>query len=81
MLDLSARTVYDDCMSLLDDIRAAILKSDKTRYRIAKELGLAESQLTRLMSGERGLRMESLEMLADHLGYRITLVKKTKGKK
>ena len=68
-------------MALMDDIRDAIENSGDTCYRIALDTGLNKSQLSRLMSGERGLRMEALEMLADHLGYRITLVKKRKGKK
>jgi transcriptional regulator with XRE-family HTH domain len=53
---------------LLDAIREAIKASGKTRYRIAQESGVAESVLSRLMSGERGLSADALERLADNLG-------------
>jgi transcriptional regulator with XRE-family HTH domain len=59
--------------SLLDAIRKAIERSGQTRYRIAKGTGVSQAHLSRLMSGERGLSVESLELLADHLGLRITV--------
>ena len=68
----------DSCMMtymarLLDEIRDAIEASGKTRYRIAQESGIAESVLSRLMSGERGLSIDALETLADYLGLTITI--------
>jgi len=62
------------CMArLLDEIREAIDASGKTRYRIAQESGIAESVLSRLMSGERGLSIDALEKLADYLGLEIVM--------
>ncbi len=62
------------CMGrLLDEIRDAIEASGKTRYRIAQESGIAESMLSRLMSGERGLSIDALETLADYLGLEIVM--------
>lgn len=62
------------CMGrLLDDIRDAIEASGQTRYRIAKESGIAESVLSRLMSGERGLSIEGMERLAEYLGLEIVI--------
>ena len=62
------------CMGrLLDEIRDAIEASGKTRYRIAQESGIAESVLSRLMSGERGLSIDALETLADYLGLEIVM--------
>ena len=62
------------CMGrLLDEIRDAIEASGKTRYRIAQESGIAESMLSRLMSGERGLSIDALETLADYLGLEIVI--------
>ena len=58
---------------LLDEIRDAIEASGKTRYRIAQESGIAQSVLSRLMSGERGLSIEALETLADYLGLEIIM--------
>ena len=54
-------------------IRKAIEASGKTRYRIAKESGVAQSQLSRLMSGERSLSVETLERLAECLELEIVI--------
>ena len=51
-----------------------------TRYRIAKESNLSQSQLSRLMSGERGLSIEALEVLAECLGLEITIRPKKRKK-
>jgi transcriptional regulator with XRE-family HTH domain len=66
---------------LLDEIREAIDTSDQTRYRIAKETGIAESVLSRLVSGERGLSLDAFERLADHLGLEIILRHKRRRRK
>lgn len=57
----------------LNAIRTAIDRSEKSRYRIAQDTGIAESVLSRLMSGERGLSIESLELLADYLELEIII--------
>jgi transcriptional regulator with XRE-family HTH domain len=61
-------------------ISAAVRASDQTPYAIAKGAGVARSQLSRLMSGERGLNTDTIERLAEYLGLRITIEPKTKGK-
>ena len=66
---------------LLDEIRDAIEASGKTRYRIAQESGIAESVLSRLMSGERGLSIDALETLADYLGLEFTMRPKRRQRK
>lgn len=58
---------------LLNTIRNAIATSGRTRYRIAKDTGIAASQLSRLMSGESGLGVESVEKLAEYLGLDIII--------
>lgn len=58
---------------ILDAICEAIEASDKTRYRIAKDIGISQAHLSRLMSGERGLSIDTLERLADYLGLEITI--------
>ncbi len=58
---------------ILEAIRRAIEESDKTRYRLSKETGIAQSQLSRLMTGQEGLSYENLERLADALGLEITI--------
>ena len=52
-------------------LKNAIAKSGATRYRIAKDTGIAESALSRFMSGERGLSMEALDLLLEYLGLEV----------
>ncbi len=59
-------------------IQAAIIASDQTPSAIAKGAGVARSQLSRLLSGERGLNSETIEQLADYLGLKITIEPKAK---
>jgi plasmid maintenance system antidote protein VapI len=62
-------------------IADAVKASDKTPSSIAKGAGVARSQLSRLLSGERGLSTDTAERLADYLGLRIVIEPKTKASK
>ena len=65
----------------VDQLRCSTKTSGGTRYRIARESGIAESVLSRLVSGERGLSIDALERLADYLGLEITMQpKRRKGR-
>lgn len=66
---------------LTDAIRAAIKASDQTPYAIAKGAGVARSQLSRLLSGECGMAVDTVEKLADYLGLQITIEPKHKTRK
>ena len=66
----------EDMGHLTKIITTAIRSSDQTPYSIAKGAGVARSQLSRLLSGERGLSVETLEKVADYLGLRITIEQK-----
>ena len=59
--------------TILDTLRKTIKTSGLTQYRIAKDTGIPQSALSRLMSGERGLSVESIEQLCDYLGLEIVL--------
>ena len=61
-------------------IAAAVKASDQTPYAIAKGAGVARSQLSRLLSGERGMTTDTIERLADYLELRITIEPKDKTK-
>ena len=58
-------------VKLSDQIRQAVDASGLSRYRVCKELGIAESTMSRFMSGQGGLSMEYLDALADLLGLNI----------
>jgi len=59
-------------------ITAAVKSSDQTPYAIGKGANVARSQLSRLLSGERGLDTDTIERLADYLNLQITIVPKVK---
>jgi transcriptional regulator with XRE-family HTH domain len=61
---------------LSDQIRAAVDASGLSRYRIAKQIGIAESGMSRFMSGEGGLSWKYLDKLADLLGLNISIEEK-----
>ncbi len=66
---------------LEEAIRKAIERSGQTQYRIAKETGIAQSALSRLLSGERGLKADAIERIADYLGLEIVIrPKRRKGR-
>ena len=58
---------------LLDQVRTAVANSGLTLYEIAKRTGIAQSSLSRFMRAERGLSIESLEMLAPVIGLSIVV--------
>jgi len=59
--------------SLLNTMRDAIRNSEQSRYRISRETGIAESVLSRFMSGETGLSVETIERLANYLGLEVVV--------
>lgn len=63
---------------LTNEIRAAVKASDQTPYAIAKGANVARSQLSRLLSGESGMTVDTIERLADYLGLQITIAPKGK---
>jgi transcriptional regulator with XRE-family HTH domain len=66
-------------MSLSDEIRQAVDGSGLSRYRIAKELGISESTMSRFMTRKGGLTLKLLDRLADLLGLHIAVERKDGG--
>jgi hypothetical protein len=58
-------------VKLSDQIRQAVDASGMSRYRICKTLGIAESTLSRFMSGKGGLSQEYIDGVADLLVLNI----------
>jgi transcriptional regulator with XRE-family HTH domain len=58
-------------IKLSDQIRQTIENCGQTRYAVSKATGIAESTLSRFMTGERGLPMKTLDKLADYLDLDI----------
>jgi len=69
-------SMFELMSKILDEIRKAIKASDKSRYRLSKDASIPQSQLSRLMTGEKGLSFEALERLVEALGLEIVIQKR-----
>jgi hypothetical protein len=54
-----------------DQLRWAIQQSDKTRYAISKETGIAQSILSRFIHGDAGLSLENIDRVCLSIGARL----------
>jgi hypothetical protein len=55
-----------------EELRRAIRRSGKTRYRISKETGISEAVLCKFMKAEHGMLLPSIDKLYVNLGLRLT---------
>jgi plasmid maintenance system antidote protein VapI len=69
----------EECQ-LVVTLRAAIVNSGLSHYRIAKDAGITADVVSRFVSGERQLRIESAGRIAQVLGLEL-LPQKRKTKK
>jgi hypothetical protein len=67
-------------LAFSDEVRRAVDACGLSRYRICQELGIAESTLSRFMSGQRGLTMKCLDPLAALLDLHVAAGKRPKRK-
>ena len=57
--------------SFTDQMRGALKKSGKTRYSISQATGIPQGSLSRFVNGLAGLSPESLDKIADLLGWEL----------
>ncbi len=57
--------------SLSDTLRAAIRRSGKSLYQIAKDANVSQIVISRFLSGERDIRMETADRLAEALELKV----------
>jgi plasmid maintenance system antidote protein VapI len=55
-----------------DQIRAAILTADVSRYQIAKDCDISQANLSRFVHGQAGLSLAAIDRLGLYLKLRIT---------
>lgn len=67
--------------ALLDAIKAEIEPRGESLNAIARGSGVSAPQLSRLMTGERGLGIEAAETLAKYLGLRIRIERAARTRK
>lgn len=63
-----------------NQLRDAIATAGATRYEISKQTGVAQSALSRFMSGERGLTSSAIDVLGEYLDLELTK-RKPRGRK
>ena len=56
---------------LSEQLREAILRSGISRYRIAKDSGISEAQLSRFINRVGGLGQEASDKIGKYLGLRL----------
>lgn len=54
-------------MNVSETLRRAVEQSGMSRYVIAKETGIAQSMLSRFVTGRRGLSLDAVDRLAAFL--------------
>jgi excisionase family DNA binding protein len=64
-----------------EQLRQAILESGKSRYRIAKETGVTEAQLSRFIRGHSDLALLTLDKIIPCIGARLTTDSKSTRKR
>ena len=64
---------------LSEQLRQAIRDCGESRYALSKRTGIDQSTLTRFMSGERGLRLDVVDALAEALGMELRPKRSHKG--
>jgi transcriptional regulator with XRE-family HTH domain len=65
-------------VSFSDEIRQAVDASGLTRYRICKELGIAEPLMSRFMAGKGFLGQGTLDAVAELLDLHVAAGKPSK---
>jgi len=54
-----------------------IMEQEKvTAYRLWKDLGIDQGQLSRFLRGEESISLKKFKQIADYLGYDLKLVKR-----
>jgi transcriptional regulator with XRE-family HTH domain len=56
-----------------EQLRAAILGADVSRYRISKDLGISEAALSRFVNGAMGLSLKSIDKISEYLELEVTV--------
>ena len=67
-------------IALSEQLRQAIRDCGESRYALSKRTGIDQSTLTRFMSGERGLRLDVVDILAEALALELRPKGSRKGK-
>ena len=59
-------------------LKEVLAREEVTAYRLWKDLGIDQGQLSRLFKGKGNLSVEAFERIADYLQYDLVLVKRAR---
>lgn len=62
-------------------LKEVLEKEGVTAYRLWKELGIDQGQLSKFFSGKVNISLEMIEQIAGYLGYDLVLVKRKRPRK
>ena len=62
-------------------LQKVLQREGVTAYRLWKDLGIDQGQLSKFFSGKVNISLEMMEQIADYLGYDLVLVKRKQPKK
>ncbi len=62
-------------------LKEVLEREGVTAYRLWKDLGIDQGQLSKFFSGKASMSLENLERVADYLDYDLVLVKRARPKK
>ena len=62
-------------------LREVLKREGVTAYRLWKELGIDQSEISRFFRDKQNISLKKLERIADFLGYELTLVKRPPSRK
>jgi transcriptional regulator with XRE-family HTH domain len=57
-------------------LREILKQEGITAYRVCKDLGIDQGEMSRFINEKVSLTLSRLEMVADYLGYDLVLVKR-----
>ena len=80
MLDKSTSIEYHEAM-MGNRLREVLEREGVTRYRLCKDLGIDQGEMSRFFHGKQNVSLPMLERIADYLGYDLVLVKQKRPKK
>ena len=75
MLDIKTSISYFDPM-MGNRLKDLLNREGVTAYRLWKDLGIDQGQLSKFFSGKQSISLDKLESIADYLGYDIDFVKR-----
>lgn len=80
MLDILSSKVYAAPM-MGNRLKDIMEREGVTAYRLWKNIGIDQGQLSRFFKGVDSISLKRLEQIADYLGYDLQLVKRKPSRK